>query len=286
MGWPSGFEVDSPAVLAVRAALSGLVGAAMLVVPAVFSGGLGSAAVVAGLALVGLCAGAGTEDDRLLEMLEVTGVSGGEVNSSLAGLASVGLCAGAWTEDDRLLEMSEVTGVSGGEVASSLAGLASVGLWAGAGSENDRLLEMSEVTGVSGGEVDSSLAGGRMAENESSGEETEDGGAGGDPWAHYVPGEYEWVMVDRRPYEPPAFNTQRTAEALNWDPHQLMYFVFEHGPTEGVAACELYYNMLRRAGLEDESMTAESEIEFEGGVLQEVPLPEPTEKLKLFVKVL
>ena len=63
-----------------------------------------------------------------------------------------------------------------------------------------------------------------------------------------------------------------------------MYFVFEHGPREGLAACELYYDVLMMSGVEDGESVVESEIGFTGGVLAEVSRttehPEPTERVR------
>ena len=82
-------------------------------------------------------------------------------------------------------------------------------------------------------------------------------------------------------YEPPTFSIQVVALAHDLDPHQLMYFVFEHGPAEGTIACELYYSMLQKMNASGEDVT------FSGGVVQKVPnrfRPGPPKKLRLLVK--
>ena len=121
-----------------------------------------------------------------------------------------------------------------------------------------------------------------------------------DPWARWQPGValpvvpedqvlgqdpedplFEWVMVED---EEPIFNIEAEACSRGWDPHQLMYFVFEHGPREGLAACKLYYDVLLRSGVEDGESVVESEIGFTGGVLAEVSRtaehPEPAERVR------
>ena len=129
-------------------------------------------------------------------------------------------------------------------------------------------LERGEFAGVSGASLCTIVEEDEMEEEE----------AGGDPWANWIPTEWEIVLVEPH-YEPPAFSIQNVAEANNWDPHQLMYFVFEHGPVEGVQACELYYSILQR--MDDDEVT------YSGGVVAEVPSrsrPGPSKKLRLLVK--
>ena len=195
-------------------------------------------------------------------------------------------CSSSSTEDPWARLREEVSVEMSSEAEASL-GAAKVPEFEGSASDQfDTMLEsdgVGEFQGSVSDQLDTVLRSDGAGEFEGTVSDQldtvlESEGAGGDPWARYVPGKYEIGMIER--YEPQAFCIEAVATAHGWDPHQLMYFVFEHGPKEGMAACEMYYSILGK-------LNGSEDVTFSGGVIQEVPQrfrPGPTKKMRLLVK--